>query len=175
MALSPYTISRREPSLGRILLVLFIFTTLTIYAVKYYLDNRLSPIEKRLYELGYPRKGFIATKENSSLVIKYADGSIVLKTGMHIDYYPVTAEEALLLARQHFAPINQRLKEYGLKIRFFIKEKTLTEKVKGDQRYWCFEVWQDRDGTKLNTYNYICVNRQTKAVIIESPFSISLS
>ncbi|MFA4647870.1 hypothetical protein P8X24_11610 [Pyrococcus kukulkanii] len=175
MALSPYTYSPKQPSLGKILLVLFIFATLTIYAVKYYLDNRPSKLEERLYELGYPRTGFIAVKQNESVLIKYPDGSLVVKTGMHIEYYPVTAEEALLLARQHFAPINQKLKEHGLNIRFFIKEETLSEKVKRDQRYWCFEVWQDRDGTKLNTYNYICVNRQTKAVIIESPFSISLS
>ena len=174
MTLSPYNYSPKQPSLARILLVLFIFATLTIYSVKYYLDNRPSKLEKRLYELGYPREGFIATKENSSVIIKYPDGSIVVKTGIHIEHYPVTAEKALLLARQYFAPINQKLKEYDLDIRFFIKEETLSEKVKGEQRYWCFEVWQDRGGTKLNTYNYVCVNRQTKAIVIESPFSISL-
>jgi len=175
VTLSPYNYSPKQPSLARILLFLFIFAMLTVYSVKYYLDNRPSKLEDRLYELGYPREGFIAVKQNESVIIKYPDGSIVVKTGMHIEYYPVTAEEALLLARQHFAPINQKLKEYDLDIRFFIKEETLSEKVKGEQRYWCFEVWQDRDGTKLNTYNYVCVNRQTKAVVIESPFSISLS
>lgn len=176
MSLSPYTYSpRKGPSLAKILLVLFIFSTLIIYAAKEYVDNRPNPLEKRLWELGYPKEGFIAHMENSTLILKYAGGLLVTKTGQHIEYYNITAEQAYTLARQHFAAINQKLKEANIDIRFFVKPETLTEKEKARQRYWCFEIWQEVQGTKLNTHNIICVNRQTKTVTIESPFkAISL-
>ena len=171
MHLSPYNYSRRKgPSLAKVLLVLFIFSTIIIYAVDWYSDNRPNPIEERLHDLGYPDEGYITTQENGSLIIKYAGGTLAVKTGDYMEYYPVTAEEALQLARQHFAPLNQKLKAAGLKIRFFVKEESLMEKEKSGRRYWCFEVWQDYDGTKLNTYNIICVNRKTKTTTIESPF-----
>ena len=171
MHLSPYNYSRRKgPSLAKVLLVLFIFSTAIVYAVDWYSDNRPNPIEEKLHDFGYPDEGYITMQENGSLLIKYAGGKLVVKTGDYLEYYPVTAEEALLLARQHFAPLNQKLKAAGINIRFFVKEESLVEKEKAGQRYWCFEVWQDHDGTKLNTYNIICVNRKTKTVKIESPF-----
>ena len=176
MPLSPYTYSpRKGPSLAKVLLVLFIFSTALIYAVDWYSDNRPNPIDERLHDLGYPTEGYIALKENGSLILKYAEGKLVVKTGDYLNYYPLTAEEAYTIARQHFAPINQKLKAAGINIRFFVKGESLIEKESAGQRYWCFEVWQDHDGTKLNTYNIICVNRQTRTVKIESPFdAISL-
>jgi len=175
MPLSPYTYSpRKGPSLAKVLLVLFIFSTALVYAVDWYSDNRPNPIDERLHELGYPHQGYIAIKENDSLIIKYAEGKLVVKTGDYLNYYPVTAEEAYTIARQHFAPINQKLKAAGIKIQFFIKPETLSEKEKAGQRYWCFEVWENHDGTKLNTYNMICINRESKTTMIESPFEISL-
>ncbi|ALM74842.1 hypothetical protein [Thermococcus barophilus] len=175
MSLSPYTYSPRQPSLAKILLALFIFSTLIVYAAKEYIDNRPSKLEERLWKLGYPKEGFIAYKENSTLILKYAGGLLVAKTGQHLEFYNVTAEEAYTLARQHFAPINQKLKEANIDIQFFVKPETLTEKEKKTGWYWCFEVWQEVQGTKLNTYNLVCVNRKTGSIVVESPFeAISL-
>ncbi|NJE09244.1 hypothetical protein E3E31_12070 [Thermococcus sp. M39] len=169
MTLSPYTISPRQPSLAKIILALFIFSTLIIYAVDSYFDERPSKLEKRLWELGYPKESYIAMKVNNTLELRYAGGLLVVKTGQHLEYYNITAEQAYTLARQHFAPINQKLKEANIDIRFFVKPETLTEKRKKTGWYWCFEVWQEVQGTKLNTYNLVCVNRKTGAVIVESP------
>jgi len=120
-----------------------------------------SPLEKRLYQLGYPSEGYIV--ENGT--IRFADGHIAIMRGAYLETYPITAREALNRAEQYLADYNLKLKQYNMKL--IIDPESLTEKQDGQQLYWVFSLRLKKGIGKGWPVGTIWVNRKTGLVMVK--------
>ncbi|NJE48407.1 hypothetical protein [Thermococcus sp. 9N3] len=152
---------RSSPSFSRVILRLFaVVSALFILYYGYSTFHHTDPLKQRLYELGYPEKGYIV--ENGTIL--WSDGHITIMQGAYVENYPITAEEAYNLILQYLASYNEKLRKYGY--RLYPDKASLTEKEKNGQKYWVFEL-KLKAGSNDMFAGFAWVNRKTGAVEVK--------
>ncbi len=152
---------RSSPSFPKVILRLFAVTAIIfLLYYGYSTFHHTDPLKQRLYELGYPEKGYIV--ENGTIL--WSDGHITVMQGAYIENYPVTAEQAYNIVLQYLASYNAKLKQYDYKL--YPKKSSLTEKEKDGQLYWVFEL-KLKTGRDSMFAGFAWVNRKTGAVEVK--------
>ncbi len=148
-------------SFSKVILRLFAITSIIfLLYFSYSTFAEHDQIKERLYQLGYPTKGYIFTNDT----IKWADGHLTVVQGDYIDDYPITAEQAYNIALQYLASYNEKLRKYNYHL--YPKRSTLTEKTKDGQRYWVFEL-RLKAGSNDMFAGFVWVNRKTGTVEVK--------
>ena len=151
---------RSSPSFSKVILRLFaVVSVIFMLYYGYSTFHQTDPLKERLYELGYPERGYIV--ENGT--IKWTDGHITIIQGAYVENYPITAEQAYNLVLQYLASYNAKLKQYGYKL--YPEKSSLAEKEKNGQKYWVFEL-KLKAGSNDMFAGFAWVNRRTGAVEI---------
>lgn len=132
-----------NPSFFKVISRIFLFVFLISLIYYYHATFAENELQKRLYELGYPKEGFIVY--NSTL--RFADGHIVRFEGNYVETYPITAEEALNRLNNYLAEYNLKLKKYKMKIEPEIK--SMDEKEENGKLYWVFELYIKKGNSKF--------------------------
>lgn len=144
----------------KVIAIIFI----AILLVEVYLTYlKPDPLEKRLYELGYPTEGVII--QNNTL--KFSDGHIAVIEGAYIKTYSVTAAEAINRVEQYLADVNLVYERYA-HVKVVPKVETLTEKVDGDRRYWVVELVLKKGHRELFPQGYAFIDRESGLVEVKN-------
>ena len=152
---------RSSPSFSKVILRLFaILAIIFLLYFGYSTFAEHDELKERLYELGYPEKGYIV--QNGTIL--WSDGHITIMQGAYVENYPITAEQAYNLVLQYLASYNEKLRKYDY--RLYPKKSTLTEKERNGQRYWVFEL-RLKAGSSNMFAGFAWVNRKTGAVTIK--------
>lgn len=152
---------RSSPSFFKVMLRLFVILSLIfLLYYGYSAFHQTDPIRERLYQLGYPEKGYIV----AGGVIRWDDGHLTIIQGDYLDDYPVTARQAYNIALQYLASYNAKLSKYDMSLK--PKASSLSEKTKNGQRYWVFEVYLHRKGDSIFA-GLIYVDRKTGLVSLK--------
>ena len=152
---------RSSPSFSKVLLRLFALVSVAfLLYFGYSTFHQSNPLQERLYQLGYPTKGYIFANDT----VRWADGHLTIIRGSYVEDYPVTAEQAYNIALQYLASYNEKLRKYDY--RLYPDKKSLTEKTRNGQRYWVFEL-RLKAGSNDMFAGFVWVNRKTGAVEIK--------
>ena len=152
---------RSSPSFSKVILRLFaVFSLIFMLYYGYSTFHQTDPLKERLYDLGYPEKGYIV--ENGTIL--WSDGHITIMQGAYVKNYPITAEEAYNLVLQYLASYNEKLRKYNYKL--YPDKSSLTEKERNGQLYWVFEL-KLKAGSNDMFAGFAWVNRKTGAVEVK--------
>jgi len=151
---------RSSPSFSKVTLRLFaVIAIIFLLHFSYSTFAEHDELKERLYELGYPKEGYIFTNDT----VRWADGHLTVLQGAYVEDYPVTAEQAYEIVRNYLADYNQKLKQYDSDYSLEPEKKSLAEKEEDGNKYWVFEVYLHAGGNKVFA-GFAYVNRKTGTV-----------
>lgn len=151
---------KSSPSPASVILKIFAITFIIFVIMLYHNYNKPDELEKRLYELGYPREGYIVLNGT----VKFSDGHMIKFEGSHIEAYPITAGEALKKAKEQLDYYNEKLEKYNLKLE--VDTKSLNEVEENGKYYFVFEIYLKKTkGVGKGFFaGFVYVDRQTGLV-----------